>query len=126
LKSYLPSQDQLRELVEYRMPFGKYAGWRLVEIPEAYLAWFARQGMPPGKLGVLLETALVIRSNGLEPLLDSVRRELALEMPPGARNEQGPSVNGVGDLTEHATRSLPKQRQEREHDQQSERNPFKR
>jgi uncharacterized protein (DUF3820 family) len=52
-----------------RMPFGKYEGWRLVHLPEAYLAWFARTGMPSGKLGQLLETALVIRQNGLDDLV---------------------------------------------------------
>lgn len=58
------------------MPFGKYEGTRLLELPEAYLAWFARKGMPGGKLGVLLETALVVRSNGLEPMLRALRAEL--------------------------------------------------
>jgi uncharacterized protein len=70
------NRDLLRELVTYRMPFGKYVGTRLVELPEAYLAWFQRKGFPPGKLGVLLETALVIRSNGLEALVEQVRREV--------------------------------------------------
>jgi len=58
------------------MPFGKYEGMRLVELPEAYLAWFQRKGFPKGRLGVLLETALVVRSNGLEPLVAQVRRQL--------------------------------------------------
>jgi uncharacterized protein (DUF3820 family) len=51
------------------MPFGKYQGQLLVQLPEAYLAWFARKGMPSGKLGMMLSTALVIRSNGLEDLV---------------------------------------------------------
>lgn len=71
-----PNHDLLRELVNYRMPFGKYQGTRLVELPEAYLAWFHRKGFPSGKLGVMLETALVVRSNGLEPLLERLRREM--------------------------------------------------
>lgn len=65
----LPDQELLRELCEYRMPFGKYQGQLLVQLPEAYLAWFARKGMPAGKLGMMLSTALVIRSNGLEDLV---------------------------------------------------------
>lgn len=68
-----PDPQLLLELVEYRMPFGKYKGMRLLELPEAYLSWFARKGMPPGKLGVLLETALVIRSNGLDGLTRKLR-----------------------------------------------------
>lgn len=70
------NHELLRELVSYRMPFGKYEGMRLVELPEAYLAWFQRKGFPKGRLGVLLETALVVRSNGLEPLVAQVRRQL--------------------------------------------------
>lgn len=70
--------ELLRELCRYRMPFGKYKDQLLVKLPEAYLAWFSRQGMPTGKLGVMLETALVIRSNGLDalikPLLDEDER----------------------------------------------------
>lgn len=71
----LPSPEILAELARARMPFGKYKGVRLLELPEAYLAWFARQGMPPGKLGMLLETALVIRSNGLDSLLRHLPRD---------------------------------------------------
>jgi uncharacterized protein len=70
----LPDHDLLLELLEYRMPFGKYQGYRLLELPEAYLAWFARQGMPEGKLGMLMETALVVRSNGLVPICQELRR----------------------------------------------------
>ena len=62
-----------------RMPFGKYAGVRLVQLPEAYLAWFARKGMPSGKLGMLLETALVIRSSVLEPLVKPIVERLERE-----------------------------------------------
>lgn len=69
-----PSQELLLELLDYRMPFGKHQGVRLLALPETYLAWFARQGMPPGKLGMLMETALVVRSNGLEPLCHELRR----------------------------------------------------
>jgi uncharacterized protein (DUF3820 family) len=72
----LPSQELLVELLDYRMPFGKYQGRLLLELPEAYLAWFARQGMPKGKLGDLLETALVVRSNGLEPICRRLKQEL--------------------------------------------------
>jgi uncharacterized protein (DUF3820 family) len=73
----LPSDPTLLvELLDYRMPFGKYQGRLLLELPEDYLAWFARKGMPSGKLGVLLETALVVRSNGLEPMCRRLKHEL--------------------------------------------------
>lgn len=73
----LEDRQLMVELLEYRMPFGKYEGTRLLELPEAYLAWFARKGMPSGKLGRLMQTALVIRSNGLEPLCRKLRSELS-------------------------------------------------
>lgn len=73
-----PSPDPalLVELLDYRMPFGKHKGVRLLELPEPYLAWFARTGMPAGKLGLLLETALVVRQNGLVPLCRELKDRL--------------------------------------------------
>jgi uncharacterized protein len=73
----LDDRELLLELLEYRMPFGKYRGTRLLELPEAYLAWFARKGMPPGQLGRMMETALVVRSNGLESVCSQLRAEVA-------------------------------------------------
>jgi uncharacterized protein (DUF3820 family) len=64
-----PNPELLKELVKMRMPFGKYKGIVLSELPVNYLEWFSREGFPPGKLGVLLETLLVIKSNGLEEIL---------------------------------------------------------
>ena len=61
--------ELLLELVKLKMPFGKYKGTTLCDLPVFYLEWFARQGFPEGKLGMLLETMLVIKSNGLEQLL---------------------------------------------------------
>ena len=58
----------LRELVTYRMPFGKYKGRLLIELPEPYVVWFARQGFPEGKLGSMLAAVYEIKLNGLEYL----------------------------------------------------------
>ncbi|MGL4749456.1 MAG: DUF3820 family protein, partial [Shewanella sp.] len=44
-------QQQLIDAVNQVMPFGKYAGRRLLELPEPYLVWFHQQGFPKGKLG---------------------------------------------------------------------------
>ena len=63
----------LLELVEMRMPFGKYAGRRLIDLPEPYVVWFARQGFPEGKLGEMLQTVLEIKVNGLEYLFAPLR-----------------------------------------------------
>lgn len=59
----------LLELITTQMPFGKYKGWLICNLPEFYLVWFKQKGFPKGKLGILLETMLEIRINGLEELL---------------------------------------------------------
>ena len=58
----------LIELAEAKMPFGKYAGMRLVDLPEPYVIWFSQQGFPSGKLGDMLKTVYEIKLNGLEYL----------------------------------------------------------
>ncbi|HXE95552.1 MAG TPA: DUF3820 family protein [Dongiaceae bacterium] len=63
---------KLLELAAMRMPFGKYRGRRLVELPEPYVVWFAGQGFPPGKLGEMLQTVYEIKVNGLEYLFDKL------------------------------------------------------
>ncbi|WP_019987951.1 DUF3820 family protein [Rudanella lutea] len=64
----------LLELLHYQMPFGKYKGRRLRELPVTYLEWFAQKGFPPGKLGMLLQTLYEIRLNGLDYLLDELQK----------------------------------------------------
>lgn len=56
------------------MPFGKYKATLICDLPVFYLEWFSRKGFPPGKLGILLETMFVIKSNGLEALLKPLRK----------------------------------------------------
>jgi uncharacterized protein (DUF3820 family) len=66
------AQD-LQKLVTIAMPYGKYQGRLLADLPGAYLAWFARTGFPPGELGRLLALMLEIDHNGLSKLLDPLR-----------------------------------------------------
>jgi uncharacterized protein (DUF3820 family) len=68
------SPDDLQRLVTLKMPFGKYKGHLIADLPGNYLAWFARKGFPPGEIGRLLALALEIDHNGLKPLLDPLRR----------------------------------------------------
>lgn len=63
----------LEELVKMKMPFGKYKGTLLCDLPEPYLVWFKQKGFPKGKLGILLETLYEIKLNGLEDLLKPLR-----------------------------------------------------
>ena len=64
----------LTELAGTRMPFGKYKGRILCDLPEPYLAWFNRKGFPPGRIGVLLSVLFEIKLNGLEYLLKPIRK----------------------------------------------------
>ena len=64
-----PDPNLLLDLLKMRMPFGKFKGVILKDLPVNYLEWFDRNGFPEGKLGMLLQTLLVIKSNGLEDLL---------------------------------------------------------
>jgi uncharacterized protein (DUF3820 family) len=64
----------LTDLVTMKMPFGKYKDKLLCDLPETYLVWFHSKGFPPGKLGELLGTMYEIRLNGLEYLLQPIKR----------------------------------------------------
>ena len=68
----MDAQD-LPKLVSMRMPYGRYQGRLIADLPGAYLAWFARTGFPPGELGRLLALMLEIDHNGLSKLLDPLR-----------------------------------------------------
>jgi len=66
--------ELLLQLVNMKMPFGKYKGTVLCNLPVSYLEWFQRKGFPKGKLGVLLATMYEIKINGLEQLLTPLKK----------------------------------------------------
>lgn len=66
--------EDLQHLVTVTMPYGKYQGRLIADLPGAYLAWYARKGFPPGQLGTLLALALELDHNGLKGLLDPLRK----------------------------------------------------
>jgi uncharacterized protein (DUF3820 family) len=65
--------EDLQKLVSMPMPYGRYKGRVLADLPGNYLAWFAREGFPQGELGRLLQLMLEIDHNGLSDLLRPLR-----------------------------------------------------
>lgn len=68
------NQTHLELLVTREMPFGKYKGRLIADLPGHYLNWFAREGFPHGELGQLLALMHELDHNGLSSLLDPLRR----------------------------------------------------
>lgn len=66
--------DDLLQLLELRMPYGKYQGRLLADLPGHYLAWFQRNGFPSGQLGKLLALMYEIDHNNLRSLLQPLRK----------------------------------------------------
>lgn len=66
--------DSLQRLLTLAMPFGKYKGRVIADLPGNYLNWFAREGFPPGELGRLLALMHEIDHNGLNALLEPLRQ----------------------------------------------------
>ena len=62
-------KEQLPKIANTRMPFGKYAGRALIDVPEEYLLWFSQKGFPGGELGELMALTLAIKTEGLEGLI---------------------------------------------------------
>ena len=69
-----PNAALLIEVVKMKMPFGKYKGTVLSNIPVTYLEWFKKKGFPKSNLGVLLETLYEIKINGLEGVLEPLKK----------------------------------------------------
>lgn len=76
MEEVFPDKKQLIELLEFKMPFGKYKGWTMIDLPEHYLVWFNQKGFPKGKLGELMHSAYEIKLNGLEGMVKSLRGKL--------------------------------------------------
>ena len=68
------SDEVLLDLASVKMPYGRFRGRVLCDLPEPYLVWFKQHGFPQGKLGRLLEALYEIKLNGLEYLLKPVKK----------------------------------------------------
>lgn len=71
-----PDKQAFITLAIAKMPFGKYKGLRLVDLPEPYLVWFSQKGFPEGKLGEMLQAVYEIKLNGLEYLFKKFNHQL--------------------------------------------------
>ncbi len=70
-----PNPEILLQLVSMKMPFGRFKDKLLCQLPVSYLEWFHRKGFPPGKLGILLSTMYEIKLNGLDYLLEPLKKK---------------------------------------------------
>lgn len=74
-KDVAADPDELQALAEMRMPYGRYQGSLLIDLPENYIVWLAGEGFPDGRLGRMLETVHTIKVNGLEYLFRPLRKQ---------------------------------------------------
>ncbi|MCB9224948.1 MAG: DUF3820 family protein [Crocinitomicaceae bacterium] len=70
-----PQHQHLIDLVRTKMPYGKYKGTYVSDLPEFYLVWYRNKGFPAGKLGQLMATAYEIKLNGIDKVLDPLKRQ---------------------------------------------------
>jgi uncharacterized protein (DUF3820 family) len=68
------NSENLKKLVTVTMPYGKYKGRIIADLPGDYLNWFARKGFPSGSVGQLLALMQELDHNGLKYLLDPLRK----------------------------------------------------
>jgi len=69
-------EDKAHELVllaNTKMPFGKYKGYFLIDLPEHYIVWYNNKGFPQNKLGRQLQLVYELKLNGLEPLVRKLK-----------------------------------------------------
>jgi uncharacterized protein (DUF3820 family) len=71
-----PDSQILIDVVKTAMPFGKYKGTLICDLPVYYLEWLQSKGMPSGKLGMMLGTIYEIKTNGLTKILNLVKQSL--------------------------------------------------
>lgn len=67
------SEQHLVKLARWKMPFGKYAGKPLIDLPEEYLFWFEKKGFPEGELGELMKFCLDLKIEGLDGLIKPLK-----------------------------------------------------
>jgi uncharacterized protein (DUF3820 family) len=70
-----PQQKLLIKLAHAKMPFGKYEGYYLIDLPEYYVVWYSQKGFPKGQLGEQLQLVYELKLNGLEELVRNIKKQ---------------------------------------------------
>ena len=73
-----PNKDFLIKLAHTKMPYGKYKGRDLIDLPEYYIVWYHNKGFPKGKLGEMLTQVYELKLNGLEYLIRDIKERYPL------------------------------------------------
>ena len=68
-------QQSLIKLAHTKMPFGKYEGYHLIDLPEYYVVWYSNKGFPKGLLGEQLQLVYELKLNGLEELIRNIKKQ---------------------------------------------------
>lgn len=77
VKSNFQNQQFLIDLAKMKMPFGKYKGRFLIDLPEHYIVWYKNKGFPNGKLGQQMELVYELQLNGLEDIVRKIQRDFS-------------------------------------------------
>ncbi|MCB4799989.1 DUF3820 family protein [Tamlana sp. 62-3] len=70
-----PNKDFLIKLAHTKMPFGKYEGRYLIDLPEYYIVWYNSKGFPKGQLGDMLRQVYELKVNGLEDIVRNIKQQ---------------------------------------------------
>ena len=70
----MSDKEELIKLANTKMPFGKYEGRFIIDLPEYYIVWYKQKGFTKGKLGEQLALVYEIKLNGLEDLVRKLRK----------------------------------------------------
>ncbi|NOY47206.1 MAG: DUF3820 family protein [Chlorobi bacterium] len=70
------SKQFLIKLAQTKMPYGKYKGRFMIDLPEYYIVWYRNKGFPKGQIGEMLATVYELKLNGLEDLVRNIQKQL--------------------------------------------------
>ncbi len=71
------SKQFLIKLAQTKMPYGKYKGRFMIDLPEFYVVWYRNKGFPKGQIGEMLATVYELKLNGLEDLVRNIQKQLS-------------------------------------------------